>query len=130
MILYKHKANLKPEKRGVTNEKLLKNSIEVLANRNNYKSKLLKVPPALRALKYYITKEVKMEEVKKRKAYKTTEQQLAAEKRYLENNPEAKKKKRINTMRSETKKFIREFATLEELKELEEMIELRKEELK
>ncbi|WP_278538681.1 hypothetical protein [Fusobacterium varium] len=71
-----------------------------------------------------------MEEVKKRKAYKTTEQQLAAEKRYLENNPDAKKKKRINTMRSETKKFIREFATLEELKELEEMIELRKEELK
>lgn len=71
-----------------------------------------------------------MEEVKKRKGYKTTEQQLAAEKRYLENNPDAKKKKRINTMRSETKKFIREFATLEELKELEEMIELRKEELK
>lgn len=71
-----------------------------------------------------------MEEVKKRKGYKTTEQQLAAEKRYLENNPDAKKKKRINTMRSETKKFIREFATLEELKELEEIIELRKKELK
>lgn len=71
-----------------------------------------------------------MEEAKKRKGYKTIEQQLAAEKRYLENNPDAKKKKRINTMRSETKKFIREFATLEELKELEEMIELRKEELK
>ena len=32
-----------------------------------------------------------MEERKKRKGYRTTEQQTAATKRYLENNPEQKK---------------------------------------
>lgn len=62
----------------------------------------------------------------KRKGYKTKEGQKKANERYLENNPEAKEKKKINSMRSNTKRFINEFATIEELKELEILIKNRK----
>ena len=70
-----------------------------------------------------------MEEVKKRKAFTTKEQRNEAQKKYTstDKGKEAQKKA---VAKSQTRKFIREFATLEELKELEEMIELRKEELK
>jgi hypothetical protein len=65
----------------------------------------------------------------KRKGYKTKEGQKKANERYLENNPEAKEKKKINSMRSNTKRFINEFATIEELKELEILIKNRKKDL-
>lgn len=58
----------------------------------------------------------------KRKGYKTKEGQKKANERYLENNPEAKEKKKINSMRSNAKRYIREFATPEELEELEILI--------
>ena len=63
---------------------------------------------------------------KKRKGYKTKEGQKKANERYLEKNPEAKERKKINSMRSNTKRFINEFATLEELEELENLIKNRK----
>ena len=66
-------------------------------------------------------KEEWMEE-KKRKGYKTTEQQMAATKRYLENNPEAKIKNNIANYKSKAKKFIKEMATDIELEELMELI--------
>lgn len=58
----------------------------------------------------------------KRKGYKTKEGQKKANERYLENNPEAKEKKKINSMRSNAKRFIKEFATPQELEELENLI--------
>ena len=45
-------------------------------------------------------------EEKKRKGYSTKEAQKKANERYLENNPEAKEKKKINSMRSNAKRFI------------------------
>ncbi len=63
-----------------------------------------------------------MDEKKKRKGYKTTEQQTAATKRYLENNPEQKIKNNISNYKSKAKKFIKEMATDEELIELQELI--------
>ena len=58
----------------------------------------------------------------KRKGYKTKEGQKKANERYLENNPEAKEKKKINSMKSNAKRFIKEFATPQELEELENLI--------
>ena len=63
-----------------------------------------------------------MEEKKKRKGYKTTEQQTAATKRYLENNPEQKIKNNISNYKSKAKKFINEMANETELLELMELI--------
>ncbi len=66
-----------------------------------------------------------MEEKAKRKGYKTLEQQYAATKRYLENNPEAKEKRKILVAKSQAKKFIREMADHSELQELMELIKER-----
>lgn len=63
-----------------------------------------------------------MEEKKKRKGYKTTEQQTAANKRYLENHPEQKIKNNIANYKSKAKKFIKEMASETELQELMELI--------
>ena len=63
-----------------------------------------------------------MDEKKKRKGYRTTEQQTAATKRYLENHPEQKIKNNISNYKSKAKKFIKEMATDEELIELQELI--------
>lgn len=63
-----------------------------------------------------------MDEKKKRKGYRTTEQQTAATKRYLENHPEQKIKNNIANYKSKAKKFIKEMATDEELIELQELI--------
>ena len=52
--------------------------------------------------------------------------QVEADKRYLTNNPEAKRRKQISAFRSTCKRYIREFATNEELSELEELIRERK----
>ena len=61
-------------------------------------------------------------EEKKRKGYKTMDQQKEADKRYLEKHPEAKEKKKISAMKSNTKRFIKEFAKIEDLEELENLI--------
>lgn len=58
----------------------------------------------------------------KRKGYKTIEQQVAANKRYLESNPEAKTKARISDYKSKAKKFIKEYADRSALEELQELI--------
>lgn len=42
----------------------------------------------------------------KRKGYKTPTQQVEANKRYLQNNPEAKERKKRSTLKSNTKAFI------------------------
>lgn len=68
-------------------------------------------------------------EEKKRKGYKDPEGQKKANERYLKNNPEAVSKGTIRSMKSNTKRYIREFATLEELEELEILIKNRKKEL-
>lgn len=64
-------------------------------------------------------------EEKKRKGYKTQEQQNEATKRYLatEKGKEARKR---TVAKSQAKKFIREFANWEELEELETLIQERK----
>lgn len=69
-------------------------------------------------------------EVKKRKGYKDIKKQIEADKRYLANNPEAKEKKKISAMKSNGKRFIKEFATLEELEEIRILINEREKELK
>lgn len=71
-----------------------------------------------------------MEEKKKRKGYKTIEQQMAATKRYMENNPEAKEKRKSSNYKSNGKNFIKNYATLEDLQEFEELISERKNFLK
>ena len=65
-------------------------------------------------------------EEKKRKGYKTMEQQKEADKRYLEKHPEAKEKKKISAMKSNAKRFIKEFAKIEDLEELENLIKNKK----
>lgn len=65
-------------------------------------------------------------EEKKRKGYKTMEQQKEADKRYLEKHPEAKEKKKISAMKSNAKRFIKEFAKIEDLEELENLIKDKK----
>lgn len=69
-------------------------------------------------------------EVKKRRGYKTKEQQNEAMKRYYNNNPDAKLKKTITTAKGQCKRFIKEFATLEELQEIRILIDSREKELK
>lgn len=68
-------------------------------------------------------------EEKKRKGYKTQEQQKKATKRYLatEKGKEARKR---TVAKSQAKKFVKEFANLEELGEMEALIQKRKGELK
>ena len=66
----------------------------------------------------------------KRKGYKTIEQQMAATKRYMENNPEAKEKRKSSNYKSNGKNFIKNYATLEDLQEFEELISERKKFLK
>ena len=68
-------------------------------------------------------------EGKKRKGYKTQEQQTQATKTYRGTEKGKKNTLRYN-YKSNCKKFIREFADLEELKELETLIQKRKGEMK
>lgn len=62
----------------------------------------------------------------KRKGYKDPEAQKRANERYLKNNPEAVSKGTLRSMRSNAKRYIREFATPEELEELEILIKNKK----
>ena len=63
----------------------------------------------------------------KRKGYKNIEQQLAADKRYLENNFQAKQRRKVIVVKSSCKRFINELANIKELEELENIIKTRKE---
>ena len=62
----------------------------------------------------------------KRKGYKTQEQQNEANKRYLEKNPDKKMKFRISAYKSTCKLFLKEYATNEDLEEIETLIDDRK----
>ncbi|MDK4481668.1 hypothetical protein MWG07_09390 [Fusobacterium necrophorum] len=65
---------------------------------------------------------------KKRRGYATQKQQDAATKRYLatEKGKEARKK---TVAKSQAKKFVKEFANLEELEELQNLIKKEREEM-
>lgn len=63
----------------------------------------------------------------KRKGYKYVQEQIEANKRYLENNPDAKAKANRSRVKSTCHRFIREFATVKELKNIKELIETREE---
>ena len=59
---------------------------------------------------------------KKRKGYKEQAQQTAATKRYLDKNAIAKVRADRSRLKSSCLRFINDFATLEELKEIEKEI--------
>lgn len=63
----------------------------------------------------------------KRKGYKDIQKQIEANERYLENNPDAKVKANRSRVKSTCHRFIREFATVKELKNIKELIETREE---
>lgn len=69
------------------------------------------------------------EKTVKRKGYKTLEQQNEANKRYRATE-KGKENQRKSVAKSQAKKYINEFATLEELQELSSLIEERKNILK
>ena len=66
-----------------------------------------------------------MEEKKKRKGYKTLEQQYEATKRYLDNNPEAKEKRKKYNLKSYTKNYFFKFSYNEELEEVKSWLKER-----
>lgn len=68
-------------------------------------------------------------EDKKRKGYKTQEQQNEANKRYRATE-KGKEITRKSVAKSQAKKYINEYATLEELEEITELTEKRKNFLK
>lgn len=61
----------------------------------------------------------------KRKGYKTKKGQLAANKRYLDSHPEQKAKNRILTYRATSKNFIKNYATLEDIVEIRQLLDER-----
>jgi hypothetical protein len=65
----------------------------------------------------------------KRKGYKTQVQQNEATKRYLDNNPDKRSKYKISNYKSTCKLFLREYAEKEDIKEIENIILIRKEKL-
>ena len=67
-----------------------------------------------------------MEEIKKRKGYKTQKEQTEATKRYLDSNPIAKAKANRSRLKSTCYRFIRDFATFEEIEVLKEIIKNKK----
>lgn len=58
----------------------------------------------------------------KRQGYPTMKQQVEANKKYLANNPEARERKKISNLKSNGKKFIKEFAKMEDLEEFKTLI--------
>lgn len=67
------------------------------------------------------------EEIKKREQMK---KQVERSKRYLANNPEARKRKNISGYKSNAKLFINKYADKNNLLELKEMIDIKLKELK
>ena len=66
----------------------------------------------------------------KRKGYKDVQEQIEANKRYLENNPDAKTKANRSRLKSTCYRFVRDFATIKELKNIKELIVTREETMK
>ena len=66
----------------------------------------------------------------KRKGYKDQKDQIEANRRYLDRHPEQRKKNRVATLRSECQNFIKNNATLEEIKEVRELLREREKLLK
>ena len=64
-----------------------------------------------------------MQKQKKRKGYNNIFDQMEANKRYLENHPEAKERRKISNNKSNTKTFIKKYDTKENLIELRNLIE-------
>lgn len=67
--------------------------------------------------------------MEKRKGYKTMLEQMEANRRYLQNNEEAKLKKKITSLRGNGKNYIKNYADLTGLQEFEALIQERKKEL-
>ncbi len=67
--------------------------------------------------------------MEKRKGYKSVEAQMEANRRYLQNNEEAKLKKKITSLRGNGKNYIKNYADLLGLQEFEALIQERKKEL-
>ena len=63
----------------------------------------------------------------KRKGYKDVQEQIEANKRYLENNPNAKVKANRSRLKSTCYRFVRDFATIRELKEINNLMVTREE---
>lgn len=61
----------------------------------------------------------------KRKGYPTMKQQVEANNKYLANNPEARERKKVSNLKSNGKKFIKEFAKIEDLEEFKTLIKER-----
>ncbi|WP_338948195.1 hypothetical protein [Fusobacterium varium] len=68
--------------------------------------------------------------MEKRRGYASTEQQVEANKRYLEANPDAKERKKILSMKSAGKNFIKNYSSLEDLEMFKSLIEEREKILK
>ena len=64
-----------------------------------------------------------------RKGYKDIKKQIEANERYLKGNEEAQLKKKITSLRSNGKNYIKNYADLLGLEELETLIKERKKEL-
>ncbi|MDY4012002.1 MAG: hypothetical protein SOY60_10130 [Fusobacterium gastrosuis] len=69
-------------------------------------------------------------EKKSRKGYSSQEKQTEANRRYLANNPETRERKKISNLKSNGKKYIKEFAQLSDLEEFKEFIKEREKILK
>ena len=69
-------------------------------------------------------------EKKSRKGYSSQEKQTEANRRYLANNPEARERKKISNLKSNGKKYIKEFAQISDLEEFKEFIKEREKILK
>lgn len=66
----------------------------------------------------------------KRKGYKNIQEQIKANERYLENNPDAKAKANRSRLKSTCYRFVRDFATIKELKEINNLTVKREETMK
>lgn len=69
-------------------------------------------------------------EEKKRKGYKTSKQQVAANKRLEERNPDAKERNKASRLKSTAKRFIKVYANAEDVKEFEKILKEKKGEIK
>lgn len=66
----------------------------------------------------------------KRKGYNDIKKQIEANERYLNSTPGAKEKANRSRLKSTCLRFIRDFATNEEIEEIKELINIKKGEIK
>ncbi|CAL7893312.1 hypothetical protein FUSNEC_GEN_287_01440 [Fusobacterium necrophorum subsp. funduliforme] len=62
-----------------------------------------------------------------RRGYKTSAAQVAANKRAEEKNPDLRERNKISRLRSTCKRYIKEFATVEDIELLRELLDQREE---